>query len=214
MKVTSILFAAVLALVSVEAAPVAEGMRSCPSTFPKHLSNPPLAEPQWCSRPGEPCLKAKREALALAEAIAEPKAEAEPQWCSRPGEPCFKVKREADAYAEGTSICLPISEDKHNNLSLAKAQTWCYRPGEPCFKVKRAAEALAEALAIPEAEPQWCSRPGEPCLKAKREALALAEAFAEPDAEAEPQWCSRPGEPCFKIRRAAEALAAPEAGKF
>ena len=81
MKVTAILFAAVLAVASVNAV-----------ALPEAEAEPRLQ--RWCYRPGMPCWKAKRAAEAVAE--PEPAAEAEPRlqrWCYRPGMPCWKAKR-------------------------------------------------------------------------------------------------------------------------
>lgn len=65
---------------------------------------------QFCSQPGQPCLKMKRAAEAVAEALAEPapipEAEAEARrhhhhvWCWLVGQPCNKAKRSAVAVAE------------------------------------------------------------------------------------------------------------------
>lgn len=64
---------------------------------------------QFCSQPGQPCLKMKRAAEAVAGALAEPapipEAEAEARrrrhhWCWFIGQPCNKAKRSADAVAE------------------------------------------------------------------------------------------------------------------
>ncbi len=129
-----------------------------------------------CYGAGGACNIAKREALALAEAVAEAHAVADledrgiPKWCNRVGEPCAKKeKREADIEDRG----IP---------------KWCHRVGEPCAKAKRAAEAIAEALAEPAEEEKrdtdtadgvhkWCYRVGEPCAKAKRGVDALAAAM-------------------------------------
>ena len=64
MKVTTILYAAILACASVDAAaaPAAQ-----PSADEVHA---------WCYRPGEPCTKMKRAAEAVAEAFAEAHAAA------------------------------------------------------------------------------------------------------------------------------------------
>lgn len=63
---------------------------------------------QYCSQPDQPCLKMKRAAEAVADALAEPaplpEAEADAhhshRWCFFTGEPCFKAKRSAIAVAE------------------------------------------------------------------------------------------------------------------
>ena len=61
---------------------------------------------QFCSQPDQPCLKMKRAAEAVAEALAEPapipEAEARRHhvWCWLVGQPCNKAKRSAVAVAE------------------------------------------------------------------------------------------------------------------
>ena len=68
----------------------------------------------WCSIPGEPCWKEKREALA--------EAEANP-WCSIPGEPCWKDKREATpepwCWAPGEP-CWKAKRDLHAIRAVAE----------------------------------------------------------------------------------------------
>ncbi len=87
--------------------PTAEAGMSSPSSTPSNVLTSPLgpeaeaARNRWCWRPGQPCNKMKRAAAPLAEAIAEPLAEAiaEPArntWCWRPGQPCNKIKRALD----------------------------------------------------------------------------------------------------------------------
>lgn len=75
---------------------------------------------QFCSQPGQPCLKMKRAAEAVAEALAEPapipEAEAEARrhrhvWCWFVGQPCNKAKRSAvavaEAFAEADAVANP-----------------------------------------------------------------------------------------------------------
>jgi hypothetical protein len=66
----------------------------------------------FCHRVGEPCSKVKRAANALAEAFAEPKADANADanaeaFCHRVGEPCSKAKRAADALAAAVAEAQP-----------------------------------------------------------------------------------------------------------
>ena len=95
MKVTSIIYAALLAVASVQAA-AAPG----PAPDAEAIS-------QFCNRDGEPCSKMKRAAEAVAEALAAPlpdaSAEAFHHFCYRPGEPCAKAKRDALALAEAVA---------------------------------------------------------------------------------------------------------------
>ncbi|KAI4178918.1 MAG: hypothetical protein L6R41_008142 [Letrouitia leprolyta] len=173
MKVTSIVFAALLAVASAEAA----------------AATPKSAE-EICNLPGQPCNKMKRAAEAVAEAIAEP--EADPKynghlrWCYRRGQACGKAKRDALALAEAVAeahaaanpqpafgkffFLLHIqSQEADQSPEAADSKDFCYSDGQACSKVKRAADAIAKAIADPEAyRGRWCHRPGEPCGKNKR----------------------------------------------
>lgn len=84
MKITSIVYAALLAVASVEAA-----------------ATTPSSE-EVCNLPGQPCDKMKRAAAAVAEAVAEPEAY-RTHFCYRPGEACAKAKRDALAIAEAVA---------------------------------------------------------------------------------------------------------------
>lgn len=93
MKVTSIVYAALLAVASVEAAattPSSEGPAITPSSE------------DVCNLPGHPCDKMKRAAAAVAEAVAEPEAY-RTHFCYRRGEACAKAKRDALALAEAVA---------------------------------------------------------------------------------------------------------------
>lgn len=158
-----------------------------------------------CWRPGQPCGKAKRAAIALAHAVSNAYPEAEaffdmhaiPEAFSEPEAiaegkysflPSFQQSVRADAY-----IADPVDEKLKR-----EAEAICWRPCQPCARVKRAAEAIASALAEPVPEPApepICWRPGQPCGKAKRAAEAEAEAI-----------CWRPGQPCGKAKRNVDAL--------
>lgn len=76
---------------------------------------------QFCSGPGQPCLKMKRAAEAVAEALAEPaplpEAGADARrhhWCWFIGQPCNKAKRNAiavaDAFAEAHAAANPSAK--------------------------------------------------------------------------------------------------------
>lgn len=112
MKVTSILFAAVLATTSVQAMPTQE-----PSPEVVQVTN------------------TKRAVEAIADALAAPmpfrNIERDPRkhvkeiWCYRPGEPCYKAKRDAlalaSAFAEADASDKPVDSGKqfsHTPLSL------------------------------------------------------------------------------------------------
>ncbi len=66
---------------------------------------------RFCHRPGQGCSKVKRAANAIADALAEPEAEAGPnadaraiqRFCHRPGQGCSKAKRASDALAKAAA---------------------------------------------------------------------------------------------------------------
>ena len=93
MKVISILFGALLAVASVEAAATPEAEPDATTTH------------HFCYRPGQPCSKLKRAAEAVSEAMAAPEASADAyhHFCYRPGQPCSKAKRDALALAEAVA---------------------------------------------------------------------------------------------------------------
>ena len=94
MKVPSVVFAALVAVASVEA-----------SVTPNQ--HDPELILGFCREANQPCGKMKRAANAVAEALAEPLPgpDAEPWhiWCWRPGQPCNKAKRDALALAEAVA---------------------------------------------------------------------------------------------------------------
>lgn len=125
MKVTSILFAAVLATASVQAMPT-QG----PSAEDVQVTN------------------TKRAVEAIADALAapmpfqnierDPEAHVKEIWCYRPGEPCYKAKRDAlalaAAFAEATESAKPVESGKHfplTSLFLLLLKTSLYFP---CFQ--------------------------------------------------------------------------------
>ncbi|MCJ1412892.1 putative serine/threonine protein phosphatase [Ptychographa xylographoides] len=188
MKVTSVLYAALLAFATVDAA-------AAPAAAPDAE-----AVHRWCYRVGEPCNKLKRAADAIAEAVAEPVPEAAPvhRWCYRVGEPCNKAKRDAlsmaEALAEAHAAAMPAPKAsktfrippesyQETKPSSGEIEDYCNGADAPCSKVKRAAEAIAAAMAEPAAQP-------------------------EPEAEAVHRWCYRVGEPCNKHKRALDDLVA------
>lgn len=87
MKINSLICAAILAAVSVNAISTVE------------------SGDKVCSQPGQPCDKMKRAAEAVAEAVAESEADARfrHHFCYRRGEACFKAKRDALALAEAVA---------------------------------------------------------------------------------------------------------------
>ncbi|KAI4095423.1 MAG: hypothetical protein LQ339_007268 [Xanthoria mediterranea] len=161
MKLTSIIYAGLVAAVSVQAAAPAQttdiNVLSADEDAFINLFEPILLtlstlDPRYrfhfCYRRGEACAKAKRDALALAEAVADAHASANPEAIAEPN-------AEAD----------PKKKYRFQ---------FCYRRGEACAKVKRAAAAIAEAIADPTAaaDPKYryhfCYRRGEACAKNKR----------------------------------------------
>ena len=99
MKVSSLLFGALLAVASVEAAaiPVADASPSSLLDF--------------CNRSAQPCSKLKR----AAEALAEADPEADPARfhhhpCYRNGQPCIKAKRDALALAAAVADAMAEAE--------------------------------------------------------------------------------------------------------
>lgn len=87
MKITYIVYAALLAVASAQEA------AAVPS------------DEELSSLPGTPFNKMKRAAEAVAEALAEPEAEARyrTHFCYRRGETCSKAKRDALALAEAVA---------------------------------------------------------------------------------------------------------------
>jgi hypothetical protein len=188
----------------------------------------------FCHRVGEPCSKVKRAAEAVAEAFAEPKADASADaiaeaFCHRVGEPCSKAKRAADALAAAVAEAQPnpvafyealqlrdafptadASADAGMSLILPPTPT----PNQFLETYANSDTVDAEAFCHRVGEPcskvrrdaeAFCHRVGEPCSKVKRAAEAVALAFAEPMANPEP-FCHRVGEPCSKTKREAEAF--------
>lgn len=99
MKITTVVYSAVLAIASVQAVatPEAEAIR------------------HFCHRPGQGCSKLKRAADAAAEALAmaAPDAEADASpirhFCHRPGQGCSKAKRSAEALAEAIAEAYAVA---------------------------------------------------------------------------------------------------------
>ena len=85
-------------------------------------SPPPKKTYGACYRAGEPCGKAKRDALALAEATAEVLLAADPQAepCYAAGSPCSLAEREALDASETAS--LSFSNSKLANIPRALLQ--------------------------------------------------------------------------------------------
>ncbi|KAF4977996.1 hypothetical protein FZEAL_5561 [Fusarium zealandicum] len=191
----------------------------------------PVAEPApWCTRPGQSCWKAKRDAAP----VPAPTAEPEP-WCMRPGQSCWKAKRDASPEAA------PEAEAQ----GKWRDSRWCMRPGQSCWKVKRAAEAFTDAIhssgglaaRSPEADLSHLS--GGAAYKAKRDVNELANLLAiassngdeleyyknlgldkEFEADSDPKqkrdalpapWCMRPGQSCWKAKRDANPEADAQA---
>jgi hypothetical protein len=73
------------------------------------LTHTPEAIQHFCRTPGQGCYKVKRAAEAIADALAEPEAEAGldargiQHFCRTPGQGCYKAKRAADALAKAAA---------------------------------------------------------------------------------------------------------------
>ena len=138
MKCTTILLTTLLAVASVEATADADpapdlhswhGMcyragEVCPKLKrAAEAAAEVIAGPQSCDVScGATCLKAKRDALALAEATAEAFAAADPEAhpCHAPGAPCSKAKREAlDACEQD-----PLVSRARKLTCIPRAQIW------------------------------------------------------------------------------------------
>ena len=157
MKITSIIYSALLAVAAAEAAPA---------------PNAAAEANRFCQRRGEVCSKLKRAADAAAEALAlpEPSADALPahHFCYRPGEVCSKAKRDALALAEAVA-------EAHASANPGKSLSLVSEPYR------------SSSNNSIDADPgHFCNRRGEVCSKAKRDALASAEAAAEAYAIANP----------------------------
>ena len=164
-------------------------------TFPEAL--PAIdaggAPHHFCYRSGEPCAKARRSALALAEAM--PLAEPAHHFCYRPGEACSEAKRNALAAAEAEA------DARHH---------FCWLPGEACSEAKRDLGYDAQVAQ------DYCDSMAGPCSATKRFAAAVAVAIAEPadgaalaESEAEKtlrEKCYAQGGPCDVSKRAVEEL--------
>ena len=148
----------------------------------------------FCWLPGEACSEAKRRSLppkAIASVLAD--AEATHHFCHRSDQPCAKLKRAADAAAKAMAHPETIPDIDAGGAP----HSFCFRSGEPCAKARRSALALAEAMPLAEPTHHFCYRPGEACSEAKRNALAAAEA----EADAKHHFCWLPGEPCSEAKR-------------
>ena len=123
----------------------------------------PRSPHRHCYRPGEPCYKAKRDAAALADALATAHVDSEPdatpgmtspyvphdyatrleltvgietsdEYCNSEHGPCTKVLQARKSIL-----------DWFHNKPEGGPHRHCYHPGEPCYKRKRALDALAAA---------------------------------------------------------------------
>lgn len=220
MKISSIIFAALLTVASVDAA-AQIGSSAQPTTQPQlvHVAKKAVRA-HWddhaCRGSAQMCgLKAKLKRVA--EAAAQIDSTNHPTTVSE----SLKSKRVAaaapvfDITASPTTKAQLIHDADH--AVRPQGDDTCRGSGQMCgikAKLKRAASAAASALAEPIvfAEPphRFCYKPSGECSNAKREALALAEAaaaaytLAEPDANP----CYLPGGECSNAKR--EALAAAE----
>lgn len=141
MKTTSIIYTALLAVSTVDAAALT-------NPVPGALTE---AAVEICYRSGQPCHKFRRASDACAEALADPITftEAQSRFCYRSGGACSRAKREALALAAAVAIAFAEADP-------TASRNGCRHLGEGCGTAKRdtlvAAEALAdaEALAFPD----------------------------------------------------------------
>ena len=135
---------------------------------------------------GPTCLQTKRDALALAEVVADAAALSESgHQCEGFGSECFKSKRNALAAAEDLAEAEAIAGSGNDNgkptptglapIYIRNANVSCIdsETNNEVEKIKRAAKAAAEAMA--EADPGFrdaghhqCHGDGVMCFKAKR----------------------------------------------
>ncbi|KAL6716325.1 hypothetical protein ACLMJK_005891 [Lecanora helva] len=118
---------------------------------------------------GASCLKAKRDALALAEAVAEaaPYAGGHHQ-CVGVGGVCWKAKRSVSAAAEALEEAESLAQPSPEDNTEAGDEEACNAAGGPCDVVKRTAKAAAEAMAEADPAHRQCIGVGGVCWKAKR----------------------------------------------
>ena len=229
MKISSIIYAALLTVASADAAaPVLSSAQ--PSTQVQVIHG---AEKAIRSHAGEACrgsgqvcgikakLKRAAEAAAQLDATDAPTTVSESLKSKRAPVAAPRIRISAQP-----STPVEIIQDADKALQPHGVEA-CRGSGQACgikAKLKRAADAAGDALAEPIsfAEPphRFCYTPGGECSNAKREALALAEAAAEAYTIAEPNAnpCYLPGGECSKAKRealaAAESMAERDAGSF
>ena len=226
MKISSITYAALLTVASVDAA--AQIWSSAQPTTQAQVIH--VADKAVRSHGGEACRGSgqvcgmKTKLRRAAEAVVRIESTDNPTSVSE----ALKSKRAAAAAPQ-----IWVSAEPTNRIQLLHDASKAVHPeacrgsGQVCgmkTKLKRAAAAAAEALAEPItfAEPphRFCYAPGGECSNAKREALALAEAAAEAYAIAEPEAnpCYLPGGECSNAKRealdAAESMAERDANAF
>lgn len=136
-----------------------------------------------CYAKGAPCNVAKREALAMAEAVAEAYAMAFPDETRKPSETALQARDAQDTT--------PAVE--------ARWYQWCFRRGAACAKKREATPDLS----------QWCKEIGGHCTEEADKVIQAADVVARAmDPEKRwYQWCFRRGAACAKIKRATEYLA-------
>ena len=178
----------------------------------------------FCGLPGSPCLKVKRAAHAIADAMAEARIRGgQIGFCGLPGSPCLKARDQIediaataeDAYTsvfvkEAEAEADPEAKKNHkvggwDGIVARDAEPkirggqigFCGLPGSPCLKSR---DAIAEAK-IRGGQIGFCGLPGSPCLRL-RDAVADAEAKHHHIKGGEIGFCGPPGAPCLKARDA------------
>ncbi len=100
----------------------------------------------WCYMPGEPCYKAKREAIAIAQEHEDAESK---HLLSSPSHTStsFKISLfPLPPYFRRNILTTPLIELAKRSPEAHVKEIWCYRVGEPCYKVRRAAMALVAAV--------------------------------------------------------------------
>lgn len=179
-----------------------------------------------CFGANGPCNLARREALAMAEALSDAYAIAFPHVMPRAptaasdtdaslGQDSPVKKREAQG---DEPVCNGFGETCQTEVDKAIAAStevtgsplqmrgdgsqWCNRRGSGCGKIKRT------PLRERGGRSQWCDRRGSGCGKIKRSPLQ-----ARGGGGGGSQWCNRTGSGCGKIKHAIEHLADLVAGR-
>ena len=210
MKFTTVLFTAVVAVVSVKGA-----------ALPGPNAEASAEAARFCWMRGMACGKLRRAVDVASTILAEVEkrnAEADPTshrgFCFMRGMPCGKAKRAALALEEAIADARNFTELSEDHFEKREPARFCWMRGMPCGKTKRDAEPEAEAEASPEATAEaarFCWMRGQPCGKVKRAVEEIKDVTAEqpPQGLVErdaARFCWMRGMPCGKAKRALDHL--------